>query len=180
MFKLNGWTVLFAVLLLINLITVIYVARLSAESPGVTVTSQPAAQGKNTLTLQPEVVNHYLQQENTQAMKLSLTGEQLQIVQYSDFLSQKIKTNILTTPVVIGHNKLRLDINDVAVAGLPLSKKQTLNLIRRFGSLPDNVVLDVNKECFYYDMAPIELGGTALDLTHINQTGWHFNITIEE
>lgn len=111
-------------------------------------TSQPAAQGKNTLTLQPEVVNHYLQQENTQAMKLSLTGEQLQIVQYSDFLSQKIKTNILTTPVVIGHNKLRLDINDVAVAGLPLSKKQTLNLIRRFGSLPDNVVLDVNKECF--------------------------------
>ncbi|TDM13256.1 DUF2140 family protein [Macrococcus lamae] len=180
-FKINGWTALFGLLLIVNIIAVMTILNVLTEEPkSIEVKNQHPAQSENTLTLKPEVVNHYLKQENTETMKLTLSDQQLLIEQESEVIGQKIKTNVLTTPVVIGHNKLRLNIKEVKVAGLPLSKKRTLNIIKRFGTLPNNVELDVRNECFYYDMEPIKLDGTALDLTHIDQTGWHFNIIIEE
>ncbi len=181
LFKFNLWMILFAGLLLFNIITGLWLNQLLTETPeSFQVEEERPLESSNTVTLKPEIINHFIQQQNTTTTQQILSSNQLKIIQNSEFLGQPVKTNILTTPVVIGHNKLRLDIDKVKVAKLPLSKKQTLNVIKQFGDLPDNVSLDVKNECFYYEMPPIEFQAASLELTHINQAGWHFNITIKE
>lgn len=180
-FRPNGWLVLFVVLLLLNFGGYLYIKhKLSDSGETIQVRNEQISPSSNVLTLQPDIIDGFIQKDNTKDMKLKLSGQQLMITQQSRFIGQSIQTNILTTPAVIGHNQLRLKINDIKVANLPLSKQQTINLVKNFGSLPSNVKLDAASQCFYYTMKPIKLGANELVLTAIDDKGWHFNVELKE
>lgn len=180
-FKPNGWLLLFLILLMMNVGIYSYVHhKLNEVGNSVIIKEQPLTQSKNVLILQADMINKFIQKDSTEAMKLNLAGDQLAIQQKSSFIGQSIQTNILTTPTVIGHNQLRLKIQQIKVANLPLTKQQTINLVKNFGDLPSNVKLDAKNQCFYYTLKPLKLGGNELILTSIDSKGWHFNVEVKE
>ncbi|TDL95574.1 DUF2140 family protein [Macrococcus brunensis] len=149
---------------------------LNADPPAIKVKDTSE---KGTVVLPPKLVAGAISDKSTDDMKLTLKDNKLLIDQQSTFLSLNIETNILTTPVAIGDNRLRLNIEEIEIAGLKLSERQKLNLVRQFADLPDGVELDVKNKCFYYQLEPIELSGLQLILTDIDQSGWHFKIEEE-
>lgn len=177
-FTINFWFYLFIVLLAAVVLSLLTVNQWLTPTDVKQPETEKMTKTKSQLVLSPEVVNRFIQQDNTKSMKLKLSDRYIHIHQRSKFLGKAIDTNILTTPVVIGHNKLQLNIEDVSVAGLPLSKKRTLSLIQHFGDLPENVVLDVDKSCFYYKMESINMAGTTLELNAVDSSGWHFDIDL--
>lgn len=173
-FVLKGYAVAVSVLLLGAMLYLMTV--LNAEPPAIKVQDTSEA---GSVVLPPKLVAGAIAERGTEDMKLTLKGDKLLIDQQSTFLSLNIETNILTTPVAIGDNRLRLDIEEIEIAGLKLSDKQKLNLVRQFGDLPDGVELDVTHRCFYYQLEPVQLSGVKLMLTAIDQSGWHFKIKEE-
>ncbi|GGB06036.1 DUF2140 family protein [Macrococcus hajekii] len=168
-----GW-VLFGLLAIVNLAIAIWVVSVLNTEPETFNVKDTSSPGQ--IILPSSMVKGAIEGKSTKDMQLELKGKQLVIEQQSSLMGLKIKTNILTTPTVIGDNKLRLNINDVEIAGLKLPMKQKLNLIKKFGQLPDGVKLDVGKKCFYYQLDPIKFGDSTLILTDIDAEGWHFNI----
>lgn len=174
------WFVLFILLAICNIFLFLLINHELTQNEEESVLSEKiSVQFNDKLILNESTIAKYLPDDRY--TKLSIEDHKIKIVSTTNMLNKEVKTTMITKPDVEVDGTLKLHIEQISIGQLPLNKKQQLQLVKKFGKLPDDVTLSVKQSALYYHMGIIKKNGTKLVLKSITDDNkWVFDIELGE
>ncbi|MCU7556711.1 DUF2140 family protein [Macrococcus capreoli] len=175
------WAILFLILCIANICCLFWLIESLNGQPK----HQPSAdqtfrlKSNDTLILSEATVKKHIDTKNKDTAIL-FNNYYIWIKSSSKFMNFDVESTIKTKPVVISPGVLSLEIKSVDIGNLPISKKQALRLVQRYGALPQAVKLDEENERFIYTVGIQKFGDTELLLTKIENHQWYFDVKMKE
>lgn len=174
------WFILFILLAFFNIFFFLYINhKLTQNEDEIGVPEKISIKYNDTLILNESTIAKYLPDDRY--TKLSFKDHKIKIVSTTKVLNEEVKTTMITKPDVEAGGTLKLNVEKISIGQLPLNKKQQLQLIKKFGTLPNDVTLSVKQSALYYHMGILKKNSTKLVLKSITDDHkWVFDIELEE
>lgn len=177
------WMLLFLLLLVVNGVIIYMFTTSISTAPNTEVQVQPKENPKssdNFILLDEDTVAKYLK-SNDPHTQLSFNGHHILITSKTKVYGLDVETQIDTVPSVSQYGNLMLKVKDISIGQLPLSQKQQLKLVKKFGNLPKDVKVDLENEQFIYELDALKFGKNQLKLKTINKNNqWVFKLILKE
>ncbi|WP_414049661.1 DUF2140 family protein [Macrococcus animalis] len=174
------WFVLFILLLLFNLYVIFWAKQLFSEQAEIKSLAAFELSSDDKMILSEETIKKFivLNDKNT---KIKFKDHKIRIESKSKFMTLDVHTKIKTQPKVISPGVIALNIENVNIGNLPLSEKQALSIVDKYGELPSKVRLDEENKRFIYTLGIQEVGDTKILLEKIDENHkWHFDLKLKE
>lgn len=174
------WFILFILLLIFNIYVIFWAKQIFSDQAEIRSLSQFEVHSDDKMILSEATIKNFivLDDKNT---KIKFKDHNIWIESKSKFMSFDVHTKIKTQPEVISPGVIALNIDEVDIGSLPLSKKQALSIVNQYGNLPSTVRLDEENKRFIYTLGIQEVGDTKILLRKIDATHqWHFDLKLKE
>ncbi|WP_414056157.1 DUF2140 family protein [Macrococcus equi] len=174
------WLCLFVLLLFLNLVFLVGFLNLMSVPPSTVKASSSTLNTNDEMILSEKTIKNYMVTLDKQT-NIHFKNHFILIDSKSKFMNIDINTEIKTLPEVIAPGVLALNIKDVNIGDLPISKKKSLRIINKYGDLPQQVKLDEQNNRFIYEIGIMKINNSKLLLTKIDKHNrWHFKLKIKE
>ncbi|MCE4957021.1 DUF2140 family protein [Macrococcoides caseolyticum] len=176
------WFVLFIILLIVNIGAFIkgyQILSLQPDDETIKI-NQYHIETSDQLILSEQTIEKMFDL-NEDAIQIDMKQHAIYITSKSKFMKLDVITKIKTTPEVIAPGVIALNIKAIDIGKLPISDQHALEIIQKFGQLPDSIELQIKRNRFIYDLGVQKSGGNTLLLQSIDKAyRWHFKIKLKE
>lgn len=174
------WFILFIILLCINIYSIFWAKQIFSEPLQLKALPTFEMNSKDTMILSEDTIKKFITIDD-QNTKIIYKDHFIWVDAKSKFLTLDVHTKIKTTPEVISPGVLALNIENIDIGRLPLSKQKALSIVDKYGELPTEVILDEENKRFIYTLGIQKVGDTKVLLKKIDDDkAWHFDLKLEE
>lgn len=174
------WFVLLLLLIIANICTILWIKQSLAEVPSAPQIEKFDVKSDDEMILSEDTIKQFISIDDKDT-KIKFKDHTIWIDSTSQFLNFDVLTKIKTHPTVISPGVIALNIENVDIGKLPLSKEKALRIVKKYGNLPPSVTLDEENKRFIYTLGIQQVGDTKILLKKIDsENKWHFDLELKE